>query len=34
MKIPGRARLVLGTDDGLPPGFRAKDNPKVLLCDE
>jgi len=30
----GRVRLVLGTDDGLPPGFRAKDNPGLLLCDE
>src|SRR5262245_44201281 len=30
----GRVRLVLGTDEGLPPEFRAKDNPGVLLCDE
>jgi hypothetical protein len=30
----GRARLVLGTDDSLPAGFRAKDNPGLLLCDE
>jgi hypothetical protein len=30
----GRVRLVLGTDDGLPQAFRAKDNPGLLLCDE
>jgi hypothetical protein len=30
----GRVRLMLGTDDGLPPEFRAKDNPGLLLCDE
>jgi hypothetical protein len=30
----GRVRLVLGTDDSLPPEFRAKDNPGLLLCDE
>src|SRR5262249_32727984 len=30
----GRVRLVLGTDDGLPPGFRAKDHPGLFLRDE
>jgi hypothetical protein len=30
----GRARLVLGTDDGLPSEFRAKDNPGLFLLDE
>jgi hypothetical protein len=30
----GRVRLVLGTGDSLPPEFRAKDNPGLLLCDE
>jgi hypothetical protein len=30
----GRVRLVLGTDDGLPEAFRARDNPGLLLCDE
>jgi hypothetical protein len=30
----GRVRIVLGTDDSLTDGFRAKDNPGLLLCDE
>jgi hypothetical protein len=30
----GRARIVLGTDDSLPPAFRAKHNPGLFLCDE